>query len=109
MEATTTIRNKEKDAGEDDAVTRSLKLLDVIRSAIKAGDVETIRETGDVLKGCITAVLAKEALTAASALEKAEHEDDLGRAQDACQRLRAAIGSLNPLPHGRGSVAHGID
>ncbi len=95
MEATTTIRNKEKDAGEDDAVTRSLKLLDVIRSAIKAGDVETIRETGDVLKGCITAVLAKEALTAASALEKAEHEDDLGRAQDACQRLQAAIASLN--------------
>ena len=68
---------------EDDPVTRSLKLLDVIRSAIKAGDVETIRQTGDALKGCITSVLAKEALIAASALEKTEHEDDLGRAQDA--------------------------
>ena len=95
MEATTTIRDREKDAVEDDPVTRSLKLLDVIRSAIKAGDVETIREPGDALKGCITSVLAKEALIAASELEKAEHEDDLGRAQDACQRLQAAITSLN--------------
>jgi hypothetical protein len=96
MEATTTICNREKDAVEDDPVTRSLKMLDVIRSAIQAGNVETIRETGDVLKGCITAVLAKEAFIAASMLEKAEHEDDLGRAQDACQRLQAAIASLNP-------------
>jgi hypothetical protein len=96
MEATTIIRDRESDAAEDHPATRSLKLLDVVRSAIKAGDVETVRRTGDALKGCITSVLAREALIAASALEKAEHEGDLGRAQDACQRLQSAIASLNP-------------
>jgi hypothetical protein len=108
MEATTTIRAGEREAGEnlpaiapasarleDDPITRSLKLLDAIRAAIKAGDVDTIRHSGDALKGCITSVLAKEALIAASVLEKAEDEDDLGRAKDACQRLRTAITCLN--------------
>jgi hypothetical protein len=83
-------------AVEDDALTRSLKLLDVVQAAIRAGDVDTIRHTAEALKGSITSVLAREALTAASTLEKAEDGDDLDRAQDACRRLRAAIDSLNP-------------
>jgi len=83
-------------AVEDNALTRSLKLLDVIQTAISAGHVDTIRHTAEALKGSITSVLAREALTAASTLEKAEHEDDLDRAQDACRRLRATIASLNP-------------
>jgi hypothetical protein len=80
---------------EDAALTKSLKLLAEIQAAIKASDVNAIRQTADALKGCITAVLAKRAFEAASTLEQTEHEDDLGRAQDACRRLRAAITSLN--------------
>src|ERR1700722_902425 len=83
-------------SAEDDGVTRSLKLLNAIQTAIRAGHVETIRHTAEALKGSITSVLAREALTAASTLEKAENEDDLDGALDACRRLRAAITSLNP-------------
>jgi hypothetical protein len=109
MEAITTIPDIDKVTGaripvasvaspsvEDDALTRSLKLLDAIQTAIRAGDVDTIRHRAEALKGSITSVLAREALTAASTLEKAENEDDLDRALDACRRLRAAITSLNP-------------
>jgi|ERR1700733_2393888 len=109
MEATIAIRDIEKETGahvpsvavaspavEDDALTRSLRLLEVIQTAIRIGDVDTIRHTAEALKGPITSVLAREALTAASTLEKAEHEEDLDRAQDACRRLQAAIASLNP-------------
>ena len=80
----------------DDALTRSLKLLDAIQAAIRAGHVDAIRHTAEALKGSITSVLARQALSAASTLEKAENEDDLDRALDACRRLRAAITSLNP-------------
>jgi len=109
MEATTAIRDIEKETSahlpilavasstiEDDPLTRSLKLLAVIQTAIRAGDVDTVRHTAEALKGPITSFLAREALTAASTLEKTEHEDELSRAQDACRRLQAAITSLNP-------------
>jgi HPt (histidine-containing phosphotransfer) domain-containing protein len=109
MEAITAIREIEKVTGahvpvvsaaspavQDDVLNRSLKLLEVIQTAIRAGDVDTIRHTTEALKGSITSLLAREALNAAATLEKAEHEDDLDRAQDACRRLRAAIASLNP-------------
>jgi HPt (histidine-containing phosphotransfer) domain-containing protein len=108
MEAITAIRDIEKVTGahapvvsaaspavQDDALTRTLKLLEVIQTAIRAGDVDTIRHAAEALKGSITSVLAREALNAAATVEKAEH-DDLDRAQDACRRLRAAIASLNP-------------
>jgi hypothetical protein len=108
MEATTAIRAIEKVAGvnipivaaanptvEDDVLTRSLKLLEVIQTAIRAGDVDTIGRTAEGLKGSITSVLAREAHTAASTLERTEHEDDLGGAQDACRRLRSAVTRLN--------------
>lgn len=108
MEATTAICDREKvtgarpldtvasPGGEDDALSRSQKLLEVIQAAIRAGDVDAIRETSEALKGSITSVLAREAFAAASTLEKAEHEEDLVRAEDACRRLQAAITSLNP-------------
>jgi hypothetical protein len=109
METTTAICDEEKvtrarpalvavasPAGEDDALTRSLKLLEVIQAAIRAGEVDTIRHTSEALKGSITSVLAREACAAASTLENSEREEDLVRAEDACRRLQAAITSLNP-------------
>jgi two-component system, sensor histidine kinase and response regulator len=86
---------------EASALTASLQLLREIHRAIRVGDVKTIRQSADALKGSITSVLAKEAFDAATALEKTEHEGDLARAQDACRRLRAAINSLNPTYAGK--------
>ena len=82
-------------AVENNALTQCRNLIVEIQTAIKAGDVKTIRNKADALKGYITSVLAKEAFEAAATLEKTLNEDDLARAQDACQRLRAAIDSLN--------------
>ena len=79
----------------DCALTQSLKLLETIQAAIRAGDVDAIRQTADALKGPVTSVFAKEAFIATSALERAEREDDLALAQDACRRLKGAITSLN--------------
>ena len=79
----------------DCALTQSLKLLETIQAAIRAGDVDAIRQTADALKGPVTSVFAKEAFIATSALERAERNDDLALAQDACRRLKGAITSLN--------------
>jgi len=71
-----------------------LKLLVDIQAAIRAGDLETIRNRANALKGSITSMLAKEAFKAARALDETAHEEDLARVQDACRRLREAIKSL---------------
>ncbi|HEX5227884.1 MAG TPA: hypothetical protein VFW44_09245 [Bryobacteraceae bacterium] len=80
---------------DDAAFAESLRLISEIQTAIRNRDVKLVRQKGDLLKGAITSVLAKAAFEAASTLEKASSEDQLVDARDACQRLEAAIQSLN--------------
>jgi hypothetical protein len=77
------------------AVDRSWELLREIEAAIQAGDAKTLRSASEALKGCITSVLAHEALEAALMLENTLDLDQLDRAKDACRRLLDAINSLH--------------
>lgn len=75
-----------------------MKLLAQIQIAIGEGDIATIRQIADALKGSLTSLLAKQAFEAASALENTLREEDLAHAQDACRRLHAALSSLGKSP-----------
>src|SRR5579863_2444203 len=79
-----------------DQTSQAFKLLAQVQAAIEAGDLKSLRQTSDALKGSITSLLVNQAFEAASTLEKTVSEDDLARAQDACRRLREALSSLDP-------------
>jgi hypothetical protein len=81
---------------ESDALNRDLDLLRSIQTALAEGDIETIRQSADALRGSITSLLARHAFEAALALENSAREEDLSKAQDACRRLRAALNSFSP-------------
>ena len=78
-----------------DQTSQAFKLLAEVQAAIKAGDLKTLRQKSDALKGSITSLLVNQAFEAASTLEKTFSEEDLARAKDACQRLREALNSLD--------------
>ena len=86
----------EEAAQSASAVDQSWELLREIEAAIQAGDAKTLRSASKALKGCITSVLAHQALEAALMLENTFDLDHLERANDACRRLREAINCLHP-------------
>jgi hypothetical protein len=81
-----------------DQTSQAFQLLAEVQAAIKAGDLNSLRQASEALKGSITSLLANQAFEAASTLERTLGEGDLARAQDACRRLREALSSLNPSP-----------
>ena len=80
-----------------DQTTHARMLLAEVQAAINAGDVDTLRDSSNALRGLITALFANQAFEVASRLERALNEDDLLRAEDACRRLRETLTALHPL------------
>jgi hypothetical protein len=80
----------------EDQTRQAMKLLSEVQAAINAGDLDALRHSSDALKGLITSLFANQAFEAASRLEKTLSEEDLQRAQNACQRLREALWALHP-------------
>ena len=80
-----------------DQTTQALMLLAEVQAAINAGDLDTLRDSSNALRGLITALFANQAFEVASRLERALNEDDLLRAEDACRRLRETLTALHPL------------
>jgi len=80
-----------------DQTTHARMLLAEVQAAINAGDLDTLRDSSNALRGLITALFANEAFEVASRLERALNEDDLLRAEDACRRLRETLTALHPL------------
>ena len=80
-----------------DQTTHARMLLAEVQAAINAGDLDTLRDSSNALRGLITALFANQAFEVASRLERALNEDDLLRAEDACRRLRETLTALHPL------------